>query len=140
MRSNEESRRRVAVLLLNAGRGSGEVARQQARYLAASGWRVFFMHPGIGEGAPGAINREVRLHTSVIPVHEHLPSAGRSQEQVARMSYARAMSYLRDYERALESVIADVDMFARFRYRRFAKGKSPLPATDSACSKTAVLS
>ncbi len=101
---------RVAILLLNAGRGSGEVARQQARYLAANGHRVFFMHPGIGEGAPGAINRDIELHTPVIPVHEHLPSAGGTQEKVARMSYERAAAYFPDYERALESVIDDVDI------------------------------
>ena len=101
---------RVAILLLNAGRGSGEVARQQARYLAASGCRVFFMHPGIGDGAQGASNRDVKLHSPIIPVHEYLPSAGRTQAQVAGMSYERAASYLPDYERALESVIDDVDV------------------------------
>ena len=101
---------RVAILLLNSGRGSGEVARQHARYLASSGCRVFFMHPGIGKGAPGAINRDVELHTSIIPVHEHLPSAGQTQEQVAGMSYERAASYLGDYERALESIIDEVDI------------------------------
>lgn len=101
---------RVAILLLNSGRGSGEVARQQARYLASSGCRVYFMHPSIGEGASGAINKDVALHTSVVPVHEHLPSAGGSQEQVAGMPYERAMSYLPDYERALESVIDEVDI------------------------------
>jgi len=100
----------MAILLLNAGRGSGEVARQQAHYLAASGCRVFFMHPNIGLGAQGAINLNVELHTPIIPVHENLPSAGRAQEQVAEMSYERAVSYLRDYERALESVIDDVDI------------------------------
>ena len=101
---------RVAVLLLNAGRGSGEVARQQARYLASRGCEVHFMHPGVGSGAEGATNRDIQLHTSVIPVHEHLPSAGGSQEQVAAMPHDRAMSYLPDYERALESVIDDVDI------------------------------
>jgi glycosyltransferase involved in cell wall biosynthesis len=100
----------VAILLLNAGRGSGEVARQQARYLAANGSRVFFMHPGIGEGAAGATNLDVELHSSVIPVHEHLPSAGPTQEQVALMSSERALAYVPDYERALESVIDDVDI------------------------------
>jgi len=68
------------------------------------------MHPKIGEGAPGAINKDIELHTSVVPVHERLPSAGGSQEQVAEMSYERAMSYLPDYERALESVIDEVDI------------------------------
>ena len=68
------------------------------------------MHPSIGEGAPGAINKDIALHTSVVPVHEHLPSAGGSQEQVASMPYERAMSYLPDYERALESIIDEVDI------------------------------
>ncbi len=68
------------------------------------------MHPGIGKGVPGAINKDIALHTSVIPVHEYLSSAGRAQEQVAAMSYDRVMSYLPDYERALESVISGVDI------------------------------
>ncbi len=101
---------RVAVLLLNAGRGSGEVARQQARYLASSGCQVYFMHPSVGEGVPGAINIDVELHTSIIPVHEHLPSAGRSQEEVSGMPFERAAAYLHDFERALESIIDDVDI------------------------------
>ena len=110
MTSDERNGMRVAILLLNSGRGSGEVARQQARYLTSTGNCVFFMHPGIGDGVPGAINRDIKLHSSVTPVHEYLPSAGRSQEQVSGMSYQRVMSYLRDYERALESIINDVDI------------------------------
>ncbi len=101
---------RVAILLLNSGRGSGEVARQQARYLASNGCRVFFMHPGIKDGVSGAVNTDIELHCSITPVHEYLPSAGRSQEQVARMPYERVLSYLRDYERALVSIIDDVDI------------------------------
>jgi glycosyltransferase involved in cell wall biosynthesis len=101
---------RIAILLLNSGRGSGEVARHQARYLLSSGWRVLYMHPGIGEGVRGAISKDIELHTPVVPVHEYLPSARRNQEQVARMPYERAVRYLRDYERALESVIAGVDI------------------------------
>lgn len=100
---------RVAVQLLNAGRGSGEVARQQARYLATKD-RVYFMHPGMRDGAPGAINSDIELHSPITPVHEHLPSAGDTQEQVGLMSYERAMAYLPDYERALEAVIDDVDV------------------------------
>jgi len=96
--------------MLNSGRGSGEVAHQQARYLVSSGCKVYFMHPCIGQGVPGAINMDIALHTSVVPVHEYLPSAGRSQEQVAAMPYERVMSYLPDYERALESVISEVDI------------------------------
>lgn len=101
---------RIGILLLNSGRGSGEVARKQARYLVSSDCKVYFMHPGIGKGVPGAINKDIILHTTVVPVHEHLPSVGRSQEQVAAMPYDRAMSYLPDYEQALESVISEVDI------------------------------
>lgn len=101
---------RVAVLLLNAGRGSGEVARQQARNLAANDCHVVFMHPGNQDGVPGAVNLDIELHSPITPVHEYLPSAGDSQEQVARMPYERVMSYLRDYELALGSVIDDIDI------------------------------
>lgn len=52
---------RIAILLLNSGRGSGEVARQQARYLAPNGCRVFFMHPGIKDGVAGAVNTDIDL-------------------------------------------------------------------------------
>ena len=100
----------VAILLLNAGRGSGEVARQQAKYLASRGGKVYFMHPKIGHGAEGAINRDIELQTDVTPVHEHLPSAGETQKQVATMSYEQAAAYLPAYEAALESIIDDVDI------------------------------
>lgn len=101
---------RIAILLLNSGRGSGEVARHQARYLASNGWGVFFMHPGVGDGVPGATNLDIGLHRSTVPVHEYLPAAGSDQEQVARMPHERVLEYLADYERALESVIGEVDM------------------------------
>ncbi len=39
---------RVAILLLNAGRGSGEVARQHAAYLVSQGADVSFLHPHVG--------------------------------------------------------------------------------------------
>ena len=95
---------------MNAGRGSGEVARQQAGYLVSAGARVYFMHPNIGNGTEGAINRNIELHLPVTPVHEHLPSAGETQKQVAAMTYDEALAYLPDYENALDSVIEDVDI------------------------------
>jgi glycosyltransferase involved in cell wall biosynthesis len=100
----------VAILLLNAGRGSGEVARRQAEYLVREGCRVHFMHPRVGDGVPGAVNVDIPLHSPVVPVHEYLPSAGDTQEQVASMTHERAMTYLADYERALQDVVADVDI------------------------------
>ena len=51
----------VAILLLNAGRGSGEVARQQARHLVDQGHRVHFMHPALKTEVSGAINAEIEF-------------------------------------------------------------------------------
>lgn len=100
----------VAILLLNAGRGSGEVARRQALYLVEQGHRVHFMHPGVGDGVAGANNVDIALHTDVVPVHEHLPSAGRTQKQVGAMSHDEAAAYLPDYENALAAVIDETDV------------------------------
>ncbi|MEE4258845.1 MAG: glycosyltransferase family 4 protein [Bacteroidales bacterium] len=101
---------RIAILLLNKGRGSGEVARQHVRFLLKQGHNVYFMHPEIGDGVLGANNIDIKLHSDIMPVHEYLPSAGEDQKQVASMSYAEMMAYLPDYERALEQIIHDVDI------------------------------
>lgn len=100
----------LAILLLNSGRGSGEVAREHARHLVAAGHRVHFAHPGVGDGVPGAVNHDVRLHTSTMPVHEYLPSAGESQQAVSAMSFEEADAYLPDYEQTLEAIIDEVDL------------------------------
>lgn len=100
----------IAILLLNKGRGSGEVAREHARHLIKKGHKVFFMHPMIGNGIDGAENIEIKLHTSITPVHEYLPAAGDTQKQVARMTHDEMLSYLPDYENALEQIIDDVDV------------------------------
>jgi len=68
------------------------------------------MHPRIGDGVQGAVNIDIPLHTNVVPVHEHLPSAGENQLQVARMSYETAAPYLNDYTSALARVMGDVDI------------------------------
>ena len=101
---------RIAILLLNKGRGSGEVARQHARFLLKQGHKVYFMHPEIGDGVPGAHNIDIKLHTDVMPVNEYLPSAGEDQKQVALMAYDEMMAYLPDYEKALEEIIEDADI------------------------------
>lgn len=101
----------IAILLLNKGRGSGEVAREHVRHLLKLGHKVYFLHPGIGDGIEGAENVDIVLHTDVYPVHEYLPSAGESQKQVARMTYAEMLAYLPAYEKALESIAKDVDIF-----------------------------
>jgi len=100
----------IAIILLNKGRGSGEVARQHARHLSEQGHKIYFMHPEIGEGVPGTNNINVQLHTEIIPVHEYLPSAQRSQKQVASMSFDEMMAYLPAYEKSLLSVIDDIDI------------------------------
>ena len=102
---------RIAILLLNKGRGSGEVARQHVRFLIKQGHQVYFLHPEIGDGIAGAINIDIQLHSPIKPVHEYLPSAGVQQKQVARMDFAEAVSYLPDYETALEKIAENVDIF-----------------------------
>jgi len=101
---------KIAIMLLNQGRGSGEVARQHARHLVDRGHRVFLLYPGIGDGVPGAENVDVPLPGGQMPVHEYLPAAGESQQVVARMGEAEAASYLPAYEQALESVIGEADI------------------------------
>ena len=101
----------IAILLLNKGRGSGEVAREHVRHLLKLGHKVYFLHPGIGNGIEGAENIDIFLHTNVHPVHEYLPSAGDSQKQVARMTHEEMAAYLPDYEKVLEGIAGDVDVF-----------------------------
>lgn len=101
----------IAILLLNKGRGSGEVAREHVRHLIKMGHKVYFLYPGNDGEITDAENVDIKLHTKVIPVHEYLPSAGKEQSQVARMSHEEMMTYLPDYEKALRSVAADVDIF-----------------------------
>ncbi|OQY29825.1 MAG: hypothetical protein B6244_02380 [Candidatus Cloacimonetes bacterium 4572_55] len=100
----------VAILLLNQGRGSGEVARQQARYLIDQGHQVHLMHPKIGAGVAGAHNIDVEIYNGIMPVHEYLPSAGQSQQAVSAMTYEEVSAYLPAYESTLESIIQDVDI------------------------------
>lgn len=102
---------RIAILLLNKGRGSGEVARQHVRYLLKQGHSVYFLYPEIGEGIDGAQNINIELHTNIKPVHEYLPSAGGEQKQVARMDAVEVATYLPDYENALEKIAGNVDIF-----------------------------
>ena len=101
---------KIAILLLNAGRGSGEVARQHVRQLVALGHDVVFLHPRIGDGVAGATNLDIELPGPVTPVHEYLPSAGADQKAVSQMTYEDAMTFVPVYERALESVVDDVDV------------------------------
>ncbi len=100
----------IAILLLNHGRGSGEVARQHARYLVEQGNKVYFVQPQKGSGVEGASDVAVKLHTDVLPVHEYLPAAGKGQKAVSSMSFREMAEYLPAYESALESVIEDVDI------------------------------
>ncbi|NQU31836.1 MAG: glycosyltransferase family 4 protein [Bacteroidetes bacterium] len=101
----------IAILLLNQGRGSGEVAREHVRHLIKMGHKVFFLYPGNNNEIKGAENINVQLHTQIIPVHEYLPSAGDKQKQVARMNHEEMLEYLVDYENALRKIAHDVDIF-----------------------------
>lgn len=101
---------RAAVLMLNRGRGSGGVARQHAQSLMDYGHEVVLLHPGMDEGLAGADNRDVPLHSPILPVHEFLPAAGSAQKAVAHMSARRAAAYLRDYEAALFDATKGADL------------------------------
>lgn len=101
---------RIAIMLLNRGRGSGEVARQHARELLRLGHEVVFMHPGVGAGVAGSDNVDVTLPSSTTPVHEYLPSAKDGQKAVSTMTLDQAMSYVPAYEQALAGVIEEVDV------------------------------
>lgn len=101
----------IAILLLNKGRGSGEVAREHVRHLLKLGHKVYFLYPGNDGEISGAENINIKLHSEIMPVHEYLPSAGKDQLQVARMTHDEMMKYLHDYEKTLRLIAADVDIF-----------------------------
>ena len=101
---------KVAILLLNKGRGSGRVAKEHAEYLISHGHDVYFIHPDIGKGINGANNKDIYLGDKILPVHENLPSAGTTQKAVSSMSYVEVMDYLPAYENALEGIIQEVDI------------------------------
>ncbi len=101
---------KVGILLLNKGRGSGQVAKKHAEYLISHGHDVYFIHPEVGKGVIGARNKDVYLDNKVLPVHEYLPSAGIAQKAVSSMSYDEVMCYLSAYENALEDIIQELDI------------------------------
>ncbi len=100
----------IAIVLLNQGRGSGEVARAHAAHLSRRGHKVWYIHPRVGDGAPGAVNVDVPLQTSTMPVHEYLPAAKGDQKAVSLMSYEEAVAYLPAYRSALEPIISRMDI------------------------------
>lgn len=97
--------------MLNPGRGSGVVARQQAYYLLKKGHDVYFLQADLKEEVRGANNVNVLLHTNVIPVHEYHPRLTNNQKPVSDMSYKEASSYIPDYEKAVLSIANKVDVF-----------------------------
>lgn len=101
---------KVAILLLNRGRGSGVVAKEHAESLLSHGHEVYFLHPKVGDGVAGAYNKDIDLGGKTMPVHEYLPAAGKEQKAVSTMTYEEAALYLPHYENALEEIIHDVDI------------------------------
>ena len=101
---------KIAILLLNRGRGSGGVAKEHAGYLLSQGHEVVFIHPMVGDGVEGAVNLDVDLGGKTLPVHEYLPVAGNSQKAVSTMEYDEAMAYVPHYEAALETHIDSIDI------------------------------
>jgi glycosyltransferase involved in cell wall biosynthesis len=100
---------RVVTLLMNRGRGSGEIARQHARELIALGHEVAFLHPRVGAGVAGADNHDIELHSVVMPVHEFLQE-GLDQQPVSTMSASQALAYIPDYATALERGVGGADI------------------------------
>jgi len=101
---------KIAIILMNRGRGSGVVAQEHAEWLISQGHEIYYMHPRIGSGVEGAHNLDVHLEQSTLPVHEYLPSAKTGQKAVSSMGYDEAIAYLPAYENALEAIIEDVDI------------------------------
>ncbi|MDP6727231.1 MAG: glycosyltransferase family 4 protein [Candidatus Marinimicrobia bacterium] len=101
---------KIAILLLNQGRGSGVVAKEHGKYLLGQGHVVYYMHPNVGKGINGAYNKEVHLNKDIVPVHEYLPSAKGTQKAVSSMSYDEALGYVPAYENALEEIILETDI------------------------------
>lgn len=86
------------------------MGRQHARELLARGHEVRLLYPMIGRGVPGADNRDVPLHSPVLPVHEYLPGVTGEQRQVALMDTAEAFAYAADYTAALNAAAGGVDL------------------------------
>ena len=101
---------KIAIILLNKGRGSGVVAQEHAEWLLSQGHEIYYMHPAMGDGVDGAHNIDIQLESSTLPVHEYLPSAKAGQKAVSSMGYDEAIAYLPDYEKALEAIIQDIDI------------------------------
>jgi len=101
---------KVAILLLNKGRGSGVVAKEHAESLINLGHEVFFMHPQVGQGVKAAKNIDVDLGGRTTPVHEYLPAAKANQKAVSVMTFEEVKAYLPIYENALEAIIPQIDL------------------------------
>jgi len=95
---------RIAIILLNQGRGSGEVARQHARELLRHGHDVAFIHAANTGNVEGVRNVDVLIGDAPLPTHEYLPAGGTDQQAVSAMDAATAESYLPAYTAALDSL------------------------------------
>lgn len=94
----------IAVMTLNRGRGSGNVARDQVTALLAAGHEVTYMCTLLTEPVMGANNRDVVLQESAVPVHEFLPMSERPQRRVSAMSHAEARRYTAAFIAALAGI------------------------------------
>lgn len=101
---------RIAVSLLNRGRGSGVAARQHVVGLLDRGHEVWFVHPENVGSVHGAHNVDVPLPGEEVPVHEFLPSAGERGRPVSEMAAPVAGRYIDAYVAALDA-LADIDVY-----------------------------
>lgn len=95
---------RIAVSLLNRGRGSGVVARQHVAGLLDRGHDVWFVHPENVGSLYGAHNVDVPLPGNEVPVHEFLPSAAERGRPVSEMPVGEAEKYINAYAAALGDI------------------------------------
>lgn len=84
--------------------------RSHAIELVRRGHEVRLLYPLMNGGVAGADNRNVPLHSAVVPVHEYLPDAGAEQRQVAVMDTAEALAYTADYRIALAEAADGADL------------------------------
>jgi glycosyltransferase involved in cell wall biosynthesis len=95
---------RVAVVALNKGRGSGQVARHHMRALVGAGHDVTSIHACASAYLPGVDQREVTPADGVLPVHEYLPGHTGPQLATSQMPAAQASRIIDEFEAAVDTI------------------------------------
>ena len=100
----------IGIVMLNRGRGSGEVVKQHIDFLLANGNTVYTFFPDNREDSgKNHIHVNIHLHSPTLPVHEYLPRTT-AQKPVYEMSYEEAGKYVKDFEKGIKQFIDKVDI------------------------------